>query len=51
MAGSFCMHRLVSAEKFNDFVDGQGHMIGVLERMIGPFDGDEFNDVVFRKLL
>lgn len=24
-------------------------MIGVLERMIGPFDGNEFNDVVFRE--
>ena len=45
----FYTHRSVSAEKFNNFVDGQGHMIGVLERMIGPFDGNEFNDVVFRE--
>ena len=33
-------------EKFDDLVDGQGHVVRVLEGMVGPFDGDELDDVV-----
>ena len=38
------------SEEFDDLVDGQGHVIGVLEGVIGIFDGIEFDDVVFGKL-
>lgn len=34
-------------EKFDDLVDGQGHVVRVLEGMVGPFDGDELDDVIF----
>ena len=38
-------------EKFDDLVDGQGHVVRVLEGMVGPFDGDELDDVVFGEVL
>ena len=34
-------------EEFDDLVDGQGHVVRVLEGVVGPFDGNEFDDVVF----
>ena len=38
---------LVVMEEFDDLVDGQGHVVRVLEGVVGPFDGNEFDDVVF----
>ncbi len=37
-------------EKFDDLVDGQGHVVRILERVVGPFDGDELDDVVFGEI-
>ena len=33
-------------EELDDLVDGECHVVGVLERVIGALDGDEFDDVV-----
>lgn len=45
------MSVIAFVEEFNDFVDGKGHVIWILEWVIGSFDGDEFNHVVFGKFL
>ena len=37
-------------EEFDDLMDGQGHMIGILEGVVGIFDGIELDDVIFGKL-
>ena len=36
-------------EEFNNLMDGQRHVVRVLEGAVGAFHGDEFDDVVFRK--
>lgn len=33
-------------EELDDLVDGECHVVGVLERVVGALDGDEFDDVV-----
>lgn len=36
-------------QKFHNFVDGKGHLLGVLERVVGSFDRDKGNDIIFGK--
>ena len=38
---------LLSMEEFYNLMNGQCHMVGVLEGVVGAFYGDEFDDVVF----